>query len=161
MSAKFEVYQDKKDKFRFRLKAANGDIIATGKGYPTKTAAKEGIASIVENAPIAEIEDTTDRYYMTATVTQKVYSAPIKGRRKLISSEERVIKNFPLLSKMKGNIGALLYCLNTEDEGVSSLGEQDTELKTEQAVNEDGMTQFIKFLIIKDFLLNDEKNAVH
>lgn len=30
MSAKFEVYQDKKKKWRFRLKTANGKIIAIG-----------------------------------------------------------------------------------------------------------------------------------
>ena len=30
---KFEVYKDKKGEFRFRLKAKNGQIIATGEGY--------------------------------------------------------------------------------------------------------------------------------
>jgi len=30
---KFEIYQDKKKEYRFRLKAANGQLIATGEGY--------------------------------------------------------------------------------------------------------------------------------
>ena len=30
---KFEVYKDKAGEFRFRLKAANGQIIAVGEGY--------------------------------------------------------------------------------------------------------------------------------
>ena len=30
---KFEIYKDKAGEFRFRLKAANGQIIATGEGY--------------------------------------------------------------------------------------------------------------------------------
>jgi len=59
MPAKFDVYKDKKGEFRFRLKAANGEIIATGESYPTKAAVLKGIASIKKNAPVAEIIDTT------------------------------------------------------------------------------------------------------
>ena len=59
MPAKFTVYKDKKGEFRFRLKAANGETIATGESYPTKAAVLKGIASIAKNAPTAEIEDTT------------------------------------------------------------------------------------------------------
>ena len=33
---KFEVYTDKAGEFRFRLKAANGQIIATSEGYKAK-----------------------------------------------------------------------------------------------------------------------------
>ena len=59
MPAKFEIYKDRKGEFRFRLKATNGETIATGESYPTKAAVNKGIASIKKNAPIAEIEDTT------------------------------------------------------------------------------------------------------
>ena len=52
---KFEVYTDKKGEFRFRLKATNGQIIAVGEGYKTIDNCKKGIASIVKNAPDAEI----------------------------------------------------------------------------------------------------------
>ena len=33
---KYEVYKDKAGEFRFRLKAKNGEIIATGEGYKAK-----------------------------------------------------------------------------------------------------------------------------
>jgi len=59
MPAKFEVYKDKGSQFRFRLKAANGETIATGESYPDKKSALKGIASIQKNAPIAKIDDTT------------------------------------------------------------------------------------------------------
>ena len=59
MPAKFEVYKDKKGEFRFKLLAANGEIIATGESYPTLAGCKKGIASIKKNAPEATIEDTT------------------------------------------------------------------------------------------------------
>ena len=52
---KFEIYQDKKGEFRFRLKAKNGQIIATGEGYTTIKACKNGIDSIKKNAPGAQI----------------------------------------------------------------------------------------------------------
>ena len=52
---KFEVYQDKAGEFRFRLKAANGEIIATGEGYKKKPSCLNGIESIKKNAPDAGI----------------------------------------------------------------------------------------------------------
>ena len=55
MAAKFEVYTDSKKQFRFRLKASNGEIIATGESYTTKRACLNGIESIKKNAPIAEV----------------------------------------------------------------------------------------------------------
>jgi len=33
MSGKFELYEDKAGKYRFRLKASNGQVIASGHGY--------------------------------------------------------------------------------------------------------------------------------
>ena len=52
---KFEVYQDKAGEFRFRLKARNGEIIATGESYKAKSGCMNGIDSIKRNAPDAEI----------------------------------------------------------------------------------------------------------
>ncbi len=52
---KFEIYADKAGEFRFRLKAKNGEIIATGEGYKAKPSCKNGIESIRKNAPEAEV----------------------------------------------------------------------------------------------------------
>ena len=52
---KFEVYADKRGEFRFRLKAANGQIIATGEGYKAKASCLNGIESIRKNAPEAAV----------------------------------------------------------------------------------------------------------
>ena len=52
---KFELYQDKKGEYRFRLKATNGQIIATGEGYTTMAACQNGVESIKKNAPDAEV----------------------------------------------------------------------------------------------------------
>lgn len=52
---KYEVYTDKAGEFRFRLKAKNGEIIATSEGYKAKASALNGIESIKKNAPDAPI----------------------------------------------------------------------------------------------------------
>jgi len=53
----FEVFRDKKGKFRFRLKAANGEIIATSEGYETKRECLRGIESVKINASVAITRD--------------------------------------------------------------------------------------------------------
>jgi uncharacterized protein YegP (UPF0339 family) len=57
--AKFEIYKDKKGEFRWRLRADNNQIIATGEGYSSKANCKNGIESVKKNAPKAKIEDQT------------------------------------------------------------------------------------------------------
>lgn len=60
MAAKFEIFKDSAGKFRFRLKAQNGETIATGEGYESKQGCKNGIESIKTNAPQADIVDLTE-----------------------------------------------------------------------------------------------------
>lgn len=41
--AKYEWYQDAAGEFRWRLKAANGEVVASGEGYKTKSGVLRGI----------------------------------------------------------------------------------------------------------------------
>lgn len=50
MPGKFELYKDKGGKYRFRLKATNGQIILSSQGYKTKVSASNGIGSVQRNA---------------------------------------------------------------------------------------------------------------
>lgn len=52
---KFEVYTDKAGETRFRLKAANGEIILASEGYKAKSSCMNGIESVRKNAVDAEI----------------------------------------------------------------------------------------------------------
>ena len=52
---KFEVYRDKAGEFRFRLKARNGQIIATGESYQQLPGCLNGVDSIQRNAPDAQV----------------------------------------------------------------------------------------------------------
>lgn len=60
MAGKFEVYEDKGGKFRFRLKAGNGQVVATGQAYASKESCLNGIESIRKNAPDAPVIDVED-----------------------------------------------------------------------------------------------------
>ena len=52
---KFEVYTDKAGETRFRLKAKNGQIIATGEGYASKANCLNGVESVRKNCVDAEV----------------------------------------------------------------------------------------------------------
>ncbi|MFT3797223.1 YegP family protein [Microbacterium sp.] len=55
MAGKFELWVDKGGDWRFNLKASNGQVIATSQGYNAKASALNGIESVRNNAPDAEI----------------------------------------------------------------------------------------------------------
>lgn len=57
MAGKFELYQDQQGGYRFRLKAGNGQVIATGESYTTKKACLNGIESVRKNAADAGLVD--------------------------------------------------------------------------------------------------------
>jgi uncharacterized protein len=51
--------KDKRGEYRFHLKAANGEVIATSEGYKTKASAENGIKSVQTDAPGATVVDKT------------------------------------------------------------------------------------------------------
>jgi len=57
MPYKFEIYKDKKDEFRFRFIAPNGEKMFASEGYSSKASAKSTIRSIVKHVGAADLED--------------------------------------------------------------------------------------------------------
>ncbi|MEV0648133.1 DUF1508 domain-containing protein [Phytomonospora sp. NPDC050363] len=55
MAGKFELYTDEAGKYRWRLKSGNGEIIAVGEAYESRSGAVIGIESVKAHAPDAEI----------------------------------------------------------------------------------------------------------
>jgi uncharacterized protein YegP (UPF0339 family) len=54
--ATFHVYEDEAGQHRWRLIHRNGNIIAdSGEGYASKQKAKQGLQSVKENAPDADV----------------------------------------------------------------------------------------------------------
>ena len=52
---KFELYADNAGEFRFRLKATNGQVIATSEGYKSKSSCENGVDSVKKNVVDAQI----------------------------------------------------------------------------------------------------------
>lgn len=50
MAGKFELYNDARGEFRFRLNAGNGEIVLASEGYKAISGAENGIESVKKNA---------------------------------------------------------------------------------------------------------------
>ena len=61
------VLSEAKNGFKFNLVAGNGEVIASSQVYKTVATAKKGIASVSANAPIAKIENQTDKEFKPET----------------------------------------------------------------------------------------------
>jgi uncharacterized protein YegP (UPF0339 family) len=57
VASKFEIYEDSRGEYRFRLKAANGEVVATGQAYASKSGAKDGCEAVKRAAAEADIVD--------------------------------------------------------------------------------------------------------
>lgn len=58
----FEIYEDAKKEFRWRLKAGNGQVIAaSGQGYKDKRDCKKGVELIMAGAAAATVEDVAEK----------------------------------------------------------------------------------------------------
>jgi uncharacterized surface protein with fasciclin (FAS1) repeats/uncharacterized protein YegP (UPF0339 family) len=72
----FEIFYDSACRFRFHLKATNGQIIAVSQSYGTKESALKGIASIQKSAPIAKIADSTTKEIIPDTAHRGIVQDP-------------------------------------------------------------------------------------
>ena len=52
---------------KFDLKATNGQVIATSEVYTTEAACRNGVESVMTNAPVANVENQTVEGYETLT----------------------------------------------------------------------------------------------
>ena len=60
MAGKFVLKKGSSGKYHFNLVAGNGQIIATSETYERKDSALNGIESVKNTAPGAEIDDQTE-----------------------------------------------------------------------------------------------------
>lgn len=58
--AHFEVYRDEAKEYRWRLKAGNGEIVATSEGYTKKSSARRSAEKVKQEAAYAVTADIRD-----------------------------------------------------------------------------------------------------
>lgn len=56
VNAKFEIYQDTQDKWRWRLKGGNGEIVASGEPYDNESNVRRAVQALREQ--VGEALDT-------------------------------------------------------------------------------------------------------
>lgn len=80
---KFEVFQsEKSEKFYFRLKARNGQVILSSQGYASKANAVKGAESVKVNAP------KDDHYLRKEATNGKHYFSLIAGNKQVIGNSQ-------------------------------------------------------------------------
>jgi uncharacterized protein YegP (UPF0339 family) len=102
MAGKFEIKKGKTGKFRFNLKASNGQIILTSEAYDTRAAAVKGITSVKKNsANDKRFERKTAKDGSVYFVLKAMNGEPIgksetyKTKRSLENGVASVAKNAP------------------------------------------------------------------
>lgn len=94
---KFQVFKDVNEKYRFRLRAPNNEIVAASEGYETKEGCLNGIMSVKKNCG-AEIEDFT-----TVGKPEAQEEAPLRISPRA-RGEITLILEKPLTAAMEGSI---------------------------------------------------------
>lgn len=89
MAAKSEISKDHAGKYRFHLKAPNGEIIAAGQGYETKANSERGIEAIKTHAPTSRSKITAKAHQPEIWFTGKrcaglpfvehIFDQPVRG----------------------------------------------------------------------------------
>ena len=70
---KFEVYKDDAGKFRFHLKAGNGQIIGTSHDYSTKASCLKGVESVKDIAEDADVVE--EKVFADKVILGNIFSA--------------------------------------------------------------------------------------
>ncbi len=83
----FEIYQDKKGEFRFRLLAANGETILSSEGYKTKAACKNGIASVIKNSQDKELFEVKEAKNGKSHFVLKARNNQVIGQSQMYASK--------------------------------------------------------------------------
>lgn len=80
---KMEIFKTEGGKFRFRLKANNGQIILTSQNYANKAGAKNGAESVAKNAGIA------DRYERKESKDGKPFFNLLAANKQVVGTSQR------------------------------------------------------------------------
>jgi len=111
---KFEIFQSEKSgEYYFRLKAKNGQIILSSEGYKQKSGAKNGIESVMKNAPMDERfirkEASNGKHYFSLVAGN---NQPI-GKSQMYASKDGMEKGID--SVQNNSKGAEIVDLTTEE----------------------------------------------
>lgn len=116
------VIKEKNDKFSFRLKASNGEVIAVSQSYKSIITCKAGIDSVMRCAPVAAVENQTEEGYAIEKHPKfEVYTDKAGESRFRLKA-----KNGQIIAASEG-YSSLKSCLN----GIESVRKNSVDAKIE------------------------------
>jgi uncharacterized protein YegP (UPF0339 family) len=86
MAGKYELLKTSNDKFKFNLKAGNGQVILSSEVYESKAAAMNGIESVRANSPLDERYDRKEASNGSPYFNLKAGNHQIIGTSEMYSS---------------------------------------------------------------------------
>ncbi len=108
---KFQIYKDSTEKFRFRLRAPNNEIVAAGEAYETKVGCMNGVQAVKEYCS-AKIEDLT---------TGQIMEEPTKVAEMTAGGETSLVLDPPPSGAPKGQTIAFTGKLMRGNQGVGGV----------------------------------------
>lgn len=101
----FQYYKDNAGEWRWRLRANNNEIIASGEGYKNKQDCLHAVDLIRNLSPLAEIRiyTTKDEYYVHSQEVESVEIPPVE----IIEKQPEVIATSPREPETKKSRRAL------------------------------------------------------
>lgn len=116
------VIKEKNDKFSFRLKASNGEVIAVSQSYKSIVTCKAGIDSVMRCAPVAAVENQTEEGYAIEKHPKfEVYTDKAGESRFRLKA-----KNGQIIAASEG-YASMKSCLN----GIESVRKNSVDAKIE------------------------------
>lgn len=101
MSAKYQIYKDIQEKYRFRLKATNNKIVVVSEAYENKTNCINGVKSIQKNCQ-APVEDKTLGQKINNPKYEIFVDSDLKFRFNLIAANGQIIGSSEAYSSKQG-----------------------------------------------------------
>src|SRR6516225_6430411 len=99
MKATFEIKKAADDKYMFNLKSGNDQVVLTGQTYESKESAKQGIASVKENAGLDERYEEKTGTDGHPYVVLHAANKQVIGRSQMYSSREAMRKGITSVKK--------------------------------------------------------------
>ncbi len=96
----FEIHQSEKNqKYYFRLKAKNGQVILTSQGYSNKAGAKNGIESVQKNCHRDDLFERKESSNGKVYFNLKAANSQIIGTSQMYASKEGLEKGIASVKK--------------------------------------------------------------
>jgi len=154
---KYQIFKDASDKFRFHLRASNGEIIAESEGYQTKEECLNAV-EIVKNSGNAEIEDLAVSPKTEEIKAQTIQAKPVvavpKAKGEAISERSKIV--FVGNKMPMDYVMAIMTGLSASDAKTITLKARGQAITTAVDAAEITRNRFMKNLKVSNIAIGTE-----